>query len=58
MNEHNQVSPNNPAKIFMSKVAPTVELGGLVSRSGGATQYVVSNRSLRSHPTLIGTIEN
>ncbi|MHA6129916.1 hemagglutinin repeat-containing protein [Pseudomonas fluorescens group sp. PF-1] len=53
-----QISPSGPATVFVSKVAPTTELGGLVSRPGGAIQYVVPNRASWSLPTHIGTIGN
>lgn len=53
-----QIAPSRPANVFMSKVAPTTELDGLVSRSGGAKQYIVPNRGPWSPPTHIGTIRN
>jgi hypothetical protein len=53
-----QISPNSPANVFVSKVAPTSELGGLVSRSGGAIQYIVPNRGTWSSPIHVGTIGN
>lgn len=52
-----QISPSGPATVFVSKVAPTTELGGLVSRPGGAIQYVVPNRGPWSLPTHIGTLK-
>lgn len=53
-----QISPTCPTTVFASKVAPTSELGGLVLRPGGATQYVVPNRSQWSPPVLVGKIKN
>jgi hypothetical protein len=53
-----QISPSIPANVFVSKVAPTNELGGLVSRQGGATQYIVPNRGNWSSPVHVGIIEN
>ncbi|TWB26478.1 hypothetical protein [Nitrospirillum viridazoti] len=54
-----QISPKvgvDPPAVFVSKIAPTSELGGLVERSGGATQYIVPNRGLWDAPVPIGTI--
>jgi filamentous hemagglutinin len=53
-----KISPSAPAPVFVSKVAPTVELGGLMTRPGGAVQYVVPNRGPWSSPELVGTIRN
>lgn len=53
-----QIMPKGPVKVFVSQVAPTQELGGLVRRRGGAQQYLLPNRSLWSAPVLIGTIKN
>ncbi|MDG3443700.1 hypothetical protein [Nitrospirillum amazonense] len=56
-----QISPltqvDSPA-VFVNKVAPTSELGGLVQHVGGATQYIVPNRSLWGSPIKIGSIGN
>ncbi|MDO8048789.1 hypothetical protein O3301_09950 [Janthinobacterium sp. SUN211] len=53
-----QVMPKGTVSVFVSQVAPTEELGGLVRRRGGAQQYLLPNRSLWSAPVLIGTIKN
>ena len=42
----------------MSKVAPTVEFGGNITRAGGASQYLVPNRQEWSAAKLIGEIDN
>jgi hypothetical protein len=53
-----QIMPKGTVNVFVSQVAPTQELGGLVRRKGGAQQYLLPNRSLWSAPVLIGTIKN
>ncbi|WP_241662938.1 hemagglutinin repeat-containing protein [Pseudomonas sp. Sample_9] len=53
-----KISPSVPSPVFVSKVAPTTELGGLMTRPGGATQYIVPNRGPWSAPELVGTIRN
>ncbi|NBV18704.1 hypothetical protein [Janthinobacterium sp.] len=53
-----QVMPKGTVTVFVSQVAPTEELGGLVRRRGGAQQYLLPNRSLWSAPVLVGTIKN
>lgn len=53
-----QIMPKGTVNVFVSQVAPTQELGGLVRRPGGAQQYLLPNRSLWSAPVLIGTIKN
>lgn len=53
-----QIMPKGAVNVFVSQVAPTEELGGLVRRKGGAQQYLLPNRSLWSAPVLIGTIKN
>ena len=53
-----QIIPKGTVNVFVSQVAPTQELGGLVRRKGGAQQYLLPNRSLWSAPVLVGTIKN
>lgn len=53
-----QIVPQGTVKVFVSQVAPTEELGGLVRRKGGALQHLLPNRKLWSAPVLIGTIRN
>ncbi len=52
-----QITPKAPAKVFVSKVAPTSELGGAVRNSGGASQTLVPNRNAWSPPVHVGTIQ-
>lgn len=51
-----QIRPNGPTEVFVNTVAPTSELGGRVTKPGGAEQYLVPNRSLYSDPARIGSI--
>lgn len=53
-----EITPLSPTEVFRSKVAPTVELGGAIERSGDAWQYLTPNRKEWSEPKLIGTILN
>lgn len=53
-----RITPNNPATVFVQKIAPTTELGGAVAREGGALQYLVLDRSLWSDAVKIGSIPN
>jgi hypothetical protein len=53
-----EINPLQPTEVFASKVAPTVEFGGNITRTGGATQYLAPNRREWSAPKLIGEIDN
>lgn len=53
-----EMSPLQPTEVFVSKVAPTTELGGAISRSGEAMQYLTPNRGEWGTPKLMGTISN
>lgn len=53
-----EITPLQPTEVFMSKVAPTVEFGGNITRAGGASQYLVPNRQEWSAAKLIGEIDN
>lgn len=53
-----EIKPLFPTEVFVSKVAPTVELGGAIERTGEAWQYLTPNRGEWSEPKLIGTILN
>ncbi|MCF6437002.1 putative Ig domain-containing protein [Pseudoalteromonas sp. MMG022] len=53
-----EIKPLQPAGVFSSTVAPTVEFGGLIHRNGNGIQYLVPNRNLWSEPQLIGTTNN
>ncbi len=52
-----QITPlSAAASVFVSDVAPTVELDGKVSHAGGASQFLVPDRTQRSVPVLVGKI--
>lgn len=53
-----QIRPNGPSQVFANTVAPTSELGGLVTKPGSAEQLLVPNRSLFDQPVRIGSIGN
>lgn len=53
-----QIRPNGPTEVFVNTVAPTSELGGRVTKPGGAEQYLVPNRGLYSEAVRIGSIGN
>lgn len=53
-----QIRPNGPTEVFVNSVAPTSELGGQVTKPGGAEQYLVPNRRLYSDAVRIGSIGN
>ena len=53
-----QITPKGPTEVFVSTVAPTSELGGQVTRAGGATQYLVPNRALFTDPVRVTSIGN
>lgn len=53
-----EIIPLAPAKVYMSEVAATTELGGVIERSGGAIQYIVPDRGLWGPAKPIGFIGN
>lgn len=53
-----RISPVTKAVVFISRVAPTEELGGEVRRPGGGIQYLVPDRGKWSQPELIGNIDD
>ena len=53
-----EITPLEPTDVFVSKVAPTVEFGGKITRTGEAAQYLVPNRNEWSSAKLIGEIDN
>lgn len=53
-----EITPLQPTEVFKSTVAPTVEFGGNITRTGGAAQYLVPNRKEWSAAKLIGEIDN
>lgn len=50
--------PFGPTEIFIQRVAPTSELHGLVTKTGGGEQVLVPNRKLYSEPTYVKSIDN
>jgi hypothetical protein len=53
-----EMSPLKPTEVFVSKVAPTSELNGMIGRTGEAVQYLTPNRGEWGVPKLIGNIPN
>jgi hypothetical protein len=53
-----EMAPLKPTEVFVSKVAPTSELGGAISRTGESLQYLTPNRGEWGVPKLIGTTSN
>lgn len=53
-----QIRPNGPTEVFVNTIAPTSELGGQVTKPGGAEQYLVPNRRIFSNAERIGSIGN
>ncbi|WP_426700053.1 hypothetical protein ACPPVV_11655 [Rhodanobacter sp. Col0626] len=50
--------PLAPTEVFISRVAPTSELGGQITRSGGGEQYLAPNRTLFAASTHLRNIDN
>jgi hypothetical protein len=53
-----RIAPKAHAEVFISHVAPTSELGGQITRAGGAVQHLVPNRSMFTEAIHIGSIGN
>ena len=53
-----QIRPNGPTEVFVNTIAPTSELGGQVTKPGGAEQLLVPNRRLYGDAVRIGSIGN
>ena len=53
-----EVRPLAPTEVFISHVAPTSELGGQITRTGGAEQMLIPNRRLYSEPNYLRNIDN
>src|SRR3546814_2464884 len=53
-----RIEPKAPTEVCTSHIAPTSELGGQVTRAGGATQYLVPNRGMFTEAVRIGSIGN
>lgn len=53
-----EITPLQSTDVFVSKVAPTVELGDNITRTEDAAEYLVPNRNEWSSAKLIGEIDN
>lgn len=53
-----RMTPKVPTQIFISTVAPTSELDGLVTKQGNAEQALVPNRGLFHEPVRFRTVDN
>ncbi|CAM5260427.1 hypothetical protein [Rhodanobacter lindaniclasticus] len=53
-----QITPRFQTQVFISTVAPTSELGGLVTKGGGAEQVLVPNRKLFHDPVYVKSVAN
>ncbi|KAA0069268.1 hypothetical protein CIW53_11260 [Rhodanobacter sp. T12-5] len=53
-----RITPRIPTQVFINTVAPTSELGGLVTKSGGAEQVLVPNRKLFHDPVYVKSVDN
>src|SRR5690606_2560918 len=53
-----QIRPNGPTEVFVNTVAPSSELGGRVTKPGGAEQVLVPDRSRYGDAVRIGSIGN
>ncbi|OUM05746.1 hypothetical protein BW686_19060 [Pseudomonas syringae] len=53
-----QIAPLKPTEVFVSKIAPTTELGGVINRTGEVFQSIVPDRGEWGSPKLLGTIFN
>lgn len=53
-----EIRPLAPTEVFISRVAPTSELGGRITRTGGGEQYLVPNRDLFTAPIHLRDIDN
>lgn len=53
-----RITARFPTQVFINTVAPTSELGGLVTKSGGAEQVLVPNRKLFYDPVYVKSVTN
>lgn len=53
-----RMTAREPTEVFITTVAPTSELDGLVSKPGGAEQVLVPNRKLFNNPELVRFVDN
>ena len=53
-----RITPKVPTQVFINTVAPTTELGGAVTKAGGAEQALVPNRELFHDPVYVRSVDN
>lgn len=53
-----RITPKVPTQVFVNTVAPTSELGGLITKAGGAEQSLVPNRRLFNDPVYVRSVDN
>lgn len=53
-----EMRPKAPTEIFIHHVAPTSELGGLSTKTGGGEQVLVPDRNLYYEPVYLKSIDN
>ncbi|MGN2434014.1 DUF6861 domain-containing protein [Pseudomonas syringae] len=53
-----EIAPLKPTEVFVSKIAPTTELSGVISRTGESFQSIIPDRGDWGAPKLLGTIFN
>jgi hypothetical protein len=53
-----RITARFPTQVFINAVAPTSELGGLVTKAGGAEQVLVPNRKLFYDPVYVKSVPN
>jgi hypothetical protein len=53
-----EIRPKGPTETFVSRVAATSELGGQVTKAGGAEQYLVPNRGLYTEAVRVTSLGN
>lgn len=53
-----RMTAREPTQVFITTVAPTSELDGLVTRAGGAEQVLVPNRKVFNNPELVRFVDN
>lgn len=53
-----RITAQVPTQIFVNTVAPTSELGGLVTKNGGAEQVLVPNRQLYHQAVYVKAVDN
>ena len=53
-----KITVESPTQIFINTVAPTSELGGLITKNGGAEQVLVPNRKLFTAPVQVKIVDN